>query len=69
MDDRLAHIAQRVGEQRPIRIREVGSDVTARKVSSSSRDVIHEVRCRHIELPQARIKTLERLRAIGGQTR
>ena len=56
VDDRLPQIAQRVGEQRPVRIGEIGSDVAARNVLLHSRDTIHEVRRRDIDLPQAGMK-------------
>ena len=65
VDDRSAQITQRVREQRPIRRVEIGSDVTARHVVLRLRNAIHEVRRRDIDLPQASMKTPERLRVLG----
>ncbi len=70
IDDGPPQIAQGVGEKRPVRIGEIGSDVTARNVLLHSGDAIHEVRRRDFDLPQAGMQVLERpCVSAGGSTR
>jgi len=65
VDNRFPQIPQRIGQKRPIRLGEIGSDVTARNVLLRSRNTIHEVRRRDIDLPQAGVKTPECVRVLG----
>lgn len=54
-----------MGEQRPVRVHKFESDATVANVSLRSRDAIHDVRRREIELPQTSMKLYERLCVVG----
>src|SRR5207247_2820013 len=65
VDDRPPQAPQRVGEQLPVRVRELRRDVAARSVLLIIRDSIHEVRRRDVYLPHAGMESLERLGVCG----
>jgi hypothetical protein len=63
--DRSSQASQGVAEKLPVRIDERRSVVAAGDESLSLRDSICEVRRRDVELPQAGMKALERMRVVG----